>query len=503
MKIQKKFYSLTGTSHLSPIEKLWSMVTFFLGTVSLFLVIIIADQPRQALQKFISPLVESLHMFSQTFDSKKNQNTFSFVPGWTYTKYDDINMSEVNTLAFFDLPINADGTLDEENAGYRNFYDQAAADLFALAHTNGKKVVVTVSQTHNPSIEQFLSDQHAQGLLVKNVITAVKEVGVDGVTVDFEYSGTAGSTYRQRFTDFIALFSQQLHAAMSNGQVNVALNPTSSDQALYDVAALAKNADHIYVMAYTFAVPESNNNITQAPVFGYKEEAYWKDINTSIAQLSKFVPEEKLVLERAWYGNGDDYPFYQSTSGKSGGNSSVGFNNTLQTPLDEVTINGLVSEVPAKARGAARQSVPLIAKALEDEGILTANVLAYALATIEHETAGTFEPLEEFKGRKSARRLGYEGGTNYFGRGYIQLTHLRNYQAMGERIGMGDALVRNPDLAAQPEVAAKVLAVFFKQNGVATLAYKGRFVQARTPINPDYQGTWIANLAWKYLYMIG
>jgi putative chitinase len=98
--------------------------------------------------------------------------------------------------------------------------------------------------------------------------------------------------------------------------------------------------------------------------------------------------------------------------------------------------------------------------------------------------------------------LGYEGGTDYFGRGFIQLTHLRNYQRIGQRIGMGDQLVQNPELASKPEVAAKVLAAFFKDNNVANLASSGDFVDARDPVNPDYYAYAIAKMALKYLYSI-
>jgi hypothetical protein len=171
--------------------------------------------------------------------------------------------------------------------------------------------------------------------------------------------------------------------------------------------------------------------------------------------------------------------------------------------LDSEKVDRLVSEVPSKAREAARRNIPLIGKALEEEGILDSNVLSYALATIEHETDATFEPLHEIQGRFSARRLGYEGGTNYFGRGFIQLTHLRNYRMVGERIGMGDQLARNPELASNPEVSAKILAAFFKDNNVANLASRGQFIAARRPVNPDYNGYKVASLAWKYGEGIG
>ena len=199
-------------------------------------------------------------------------------------------------------------------------------------------------------------------------------------------------------------------------------------------------------------------------------------------------------MERAWYGNGDNYPLYKPNSEPPAEEDR----EASSVNLDRQTIERLVDGVPQKGKAGARKSIPLIAKALDKEGILDSNVLAYALATIEHETDETFEPLEEINGRFSARRLGYEGGMNYFGRGYIQLTHLRNYKVIGERIGMGERLVKNPELAGTPEVAAAVLAAFFKDNNVANLASKGNFIAARRPVNPDLNGRSVARKALKY-----
>ena len=69
---------------------------------------------------------------------------------------------------------------------------------------------------------------------------------------------------------------------------------------------------------------------------------------------------------------------------------------------------------------------------------------------------------------------------------------------MGQRIGMGDQLAQHPELASTPEVAAKILAAFFKDNNISNLASRGKFVAARTPVNPDNNGWLVAELAWKY-----
>lgn len=145
------------------------------------------------------------------------------------------------------------------------------------------------------------------------------------------------------------------------------------------------------------------------------------------------------------------------------------------------------------------QLVNLISQALRNEGIYSPEVLAYALATIQHETAGTMQPIREYGGPQQARKYGYSGGTNYYGRGYIQLTHDYNYKQIGQRIGLGDNLYRNPDLALEPEISAKILAAFFKDRGVAQKVQSGDLIGARRPINPDNLGQKIAGYAQNYL----
>jgi len=50
-------------------------------------------------------------------------------------------------------------------------------------------------------------------------------------------------------------------------------------------------------------------------------------------------------------------------------------------------------------------------------------------------------------------------GFKYRGRGMIQLTGKDNYARIGKKIGVD--LVKNPDLANRPDVAAKVAASYF------------------------------------------
>lgn len=97
---------------------------------------------------------------------------------------------------------------------------------------------------------------------------------------------------------------------------------------------------------------------------------------------------------------------------------------------------------------------------------------AYALATAYHETASTMQPIKEYGGATYFMRMydvtgarpqmAVANGNNcagdgplYCGRGYVQLTWKNNYAKAGKECGVD--LVGEPDLALNPEIAAKVL----------------------------------------------
>ena len=96
--------------------------------------------------------------------------------------------------------------------------------------------------------------------------------------------------------------------------------------------------------------------------------------------------------------------------------------------------------------------------------------LAQFLAQMKHES-WNFEKLKEqpkgqdyFERRygvqyapKTAKILGNKvpgDGQRYYGRGYVQLTGRENYKRAGEALGID--LLNKPDLAANPDVAAKI-----------------------------------------------
>ncbi len=84
--------------------------------------------------------------------------------------------------------------------------------------------------------------------------------------------------------------------------------------------------------------------------------------------------------------------------------------------------------------------------------------VAYALATVAHETAWMFLPIKEYraakgtKGRANQDRYWLSG---YYGRGLVQITWLRNYQKASKKLGID--LVKNPSLALRTDIAFQIM----------------------------------------------
>ena len=109
-----------------------------------------------------------------------------------------------------------------------------------------------------------------------------------------------------------------------------------------------------------------------------------------------------------------------------------------------------------------------------DPGLTDLRWVAYMLATVKHECADTWQPIEERGSETYFQR--YEPTTNtgrvlgnvekgdgarYKGRGYVQLTGRANYRQFGRRLSLG--LEQNPDLALDPVISYRIASLGMRQ----------------------------------------
>jgi putative chitinase len=160
-------------------------------------------------------------------------------------------------------------------------------------------------------------------------------------------------------------------------------------------------------------------------------------------------------------------------------------NTIIDDPATKALEFWTFEEIGTAAGVAASPNVsdnwPGICRAAGLHGIAEPLVLIGFLGTMMKET-GSLYPVREAwwvwnVDRAAAIRYyentnlhaAYAGGWLYHGRGYVQLTHVTNYQNVQNRlagIGVNVDLVNNPDLLLEPEYAAHALAIYFVDQGL-------------------------------------
>jgi putative chitinase len=145
---------------------------------------------------------------------------------------------------------------------------------------------------------------------------------------------------------------------------------------------------------------------------------------------------------------------------------------------------------------------------IPDAHHLDERMLAYVFATVYHETATTMQPIAEY-GKGQGKPYGQPAGPygqKYYGRGYVQLTWYDNYVRQDDKLKLGGRLVKNADLALDPQIAKEVI-LYGMADGDFTGKRLGQYFtddttdwyNARRIVNALDQATLIAGYGEQFL----
>ena len=159
-----------------------------------------------------------------------------------------------------------------------------------------------------------------------------------------------------------------------------------------------------------------------------------------------------------------------------------------------ITEQQLLQILPNAGRN-ARVFVPALNTSMNRYAIVGTARAAVFIAQVGHES-GQLRWVREIWG-PTAQQAGYEGradlgntqkgdGSEYRGRGLIQITGRANYVACGEALGLD--LISSPELLELPQHAAMSAAWFWSTKGLNTLADQGKFVKITKRINGGLTG---------------
>ncbi len=219
---------------------------------------------------------------------------FGFAPYWSLGQSAGFNVAGLTTLAYFSLGVNANGSLNESGPGWNGYESQALSTLITRAHAAGKRVVLTVNDFDQRSLDALTSSSTAATTLSKALIGAIEAKSFDGVNLDLE---GAGSADRAGLTALVTTVSYILHQVNAHWQVTMDTYASSAGDAdgFYDIPALAGAVDAFFVMEY------SPNVDAPAQAGSPLTSSLFSDLTTA-EQYAAAVPAAKVILGTPLYG---------------------------------------------------------------------------------------------------------------------------------------------------------------------------------------------------------
>ena len=225
-------------------------------------------------------------------------DVFGYLPYWEIDSTVDAHLryDVINTIALFGVAFRTDGSLNTTDASYRAVTGPTAAAIVQHAHVAGDRVVMTFESFNADHNAQFLSDPQAQTAFIANAIALVRQLGLDGVSIDIE--GLSG-TYFTAYGAFVGAVRQAVLTYDPAGQVSVATNSNSSG-AKMAAAAAANGVDRIFLMGYGYRSASSDPVGSIDPLV---TASGTQNLTWSLDQYAAAgVPPQKLILGLPLYG---------------------------------------------------------------------------------------------------------------------------------------------------------------------------------------------------------
>ena len=115
---------------------------------------------------------------------------FGFAPYWTLPSSAGFAVQGISTLAYFSVGVNPDGTLLESGPGWNGYESQSLTNLITRAHAANDRVVLTVTDFSQSSLNALTSSPTAATTLASALVSAVSAKNLDGVNLDLEGEGS-------------------------------------------------------------------------------------------------------------------------------------------------------------------------------------------------------------------------------------------------------------------------------------------------------------------------
>jgi spore germination protein YaaH len=281
-----------------------------------------------------------------------SHDVYGYLPYWRIDSgtVDRIQYELVSTIAIFGLGIKADGSLDTNWVGYKEYIGDDVAAITNAAHDKGVRVVPTFQMFDSGNLTKmlaFLGSTTAQNRFIGQALNLMAARQADGANLDFEPMLNAQAP---AYVAFVARFRTALKARFPDVTL---VNATSAGAGTELLTGLVPLVDRQMIMTYGYRNARSTVAGAIAPL-----DNTTRTVKKHITHILAYVPANTILLGVPYYGY--DWPVTSNVP-----------NATVQT--DKATFGPVRSVTYASARDflAGHPTVVRRYDALEGSGFYT------------------------------------------------------------------------------------------------------------------------------------
>ncbi len=269
-------------------------------------------------------------------ESTSPKQVVGFYPYWNLDKVNDVDLSQLTTLYYFALDLNADGSFNKTDPGWSRLSSPDYQTLKQKILHTPTHLGLTIINLDPNSIAQNINSQAHQQKIITNTLQEMTSGNFQDLNIDLEYSGTPDSALTQQFTGFVQKLTSAVHESIPGSIVTIDTYANSvAKPKIFDIKSLGQIVDGIVIMAYDINRLDSLRTGPISPLFGNGKYAY--DVTTSVNDYLSIVPPEKILLGVPFYGY--EWPTLDNTPNSFVVNSSHGpeissYSRSLTTAKD-------------------------------------------------------------------------------------------------------------------------------------------------------------------------
>ncbi len=246
--------------------------------------------------------------------AKSPKIIYGFFPYWNSKYANELNINQLTHFAYFAVDLNSDGSINQVNSkkeqepGWNKLNSSTIGKLLYQSKLLGQKTVLTVTAMEPELIDSILDDKTNSQTALNSILDVYRKFNFDDLNIDFEYVGEPNQKTRDSFVSFVRNIKNACLRINKNCHVDIDIfADTAFKFRLWDLSSLNSIVDRFIVMAYDYHRKNSTRAGPVAPLSGKckaeeTSDCLDQDIMSHLAQISKIVPPEKIILGVPFYG---------------------------------------------------------------------------------------------------------------------------------------------------------------------------------------------------------